>query len=231
MPCRFLLLLGSVLALAGNSRAEEFVLFWSTTGISETGLMYSTALTDFQPAYQSPTPVPTDPNGMQVLPAGTYDLFLWGTFPANWQGAQILGMDFGWQGDATHTPNAAYRHKWGGGSAKRWDGSLGIPLDGVMAAITATGITWTAPYHLMEPDGRFLIGAAQISGTPGQQAIIGQNGHIAVLPPQERDPTVVPAVVTFTPEPTNLLLLTTASLLIRRCRRQYAKEVRSCEPN
>ncbi len=209
----------AILSGVAAAGAYEIQLFWSTTGISDPNLMYSTALTNFQPAYQPPTPV-------SEMVGGTYDLFLWGTFPF----VYIRGLDLKWGpgNTAPHAQNVAYRHKWGNTSpAKRWDGSAGILLDGVMAAVTASGISWP-PYRLMEPQGSFLIGAARITGAAGQHAIISLDGPtrgLGIANPryEQVTPDVLPADLVFVagpvtglPEPSAVVLLIAALLLRRR---------------
>jgi hypothetical protein len=206
------LVLVAVLSVVGVVSAAQIDLFWSTTGISDPALMYSTALTNFQPAFVAPTPV------TQLLP-GTYDLFLWGQFQADWAGYQIYGIDLKFEGTATHTPSVGYRQRIG--AVKRWDGSAGILLDGVMAAVTAAGIV-NNPGHLVQADGKFLIGATNTTGalndtltmslhtTPGL-GIACRDAEGNEVP----DPTIIPATVTFVPEPASVLLAL-AGLLIRR---------------
>ncbi len=220
-------LLVVAVCLVATAGAVDFTLFWSLTGISDPNLRYSSALTNFQPAYQPPTPV-------TVVMPGTVDVFLWGTFPTGWENYQIYGLDLKWGAGNTaeHAENVAYRHKWGNQSyAKRWDGSASIPLDGVMAAVTASGIIWdtvTPAYRLMEPDGRFLIGAARVTGDPGELAVVAldpptdglglgfaardPNGN-PIMPPL---PNFIPAQLLFYPEPASVLLLISVVLLARR---------------
>jgi len=213
-----------VLAVVGTASADLAIqLFWSTTG--KTGaLQYSTALTNFLPI-ASATPVSS-------LPAGTYDLFLWGRF-VDTDGAeaytQIYGLDLAKSGTATYGTNVAYRHnKTGAGSYKRWDGSLGILLDGVMAAVTARGIEYLPASDVGNNDIyfkdtlEFLIGAANVTGAAGQNATVSLHNPpglgIAMrwiggedIP----DPPVYNAFVTFTPEPASILLAL-AGLALRR---------------
>ena len=217
------LVLVAILSLVGAASGAELTLFWSSTGISDPNLMYSTALTNFQQAYLPPTPI-------TFLLPGTYDMFLWGAFPPDWQNYQIYGLDLKWGPDNTawHYPDVAYRHKWGNqASQKRWDGSTGIHLDGVMAAVMASGITWdtaTPAYHLMQPNGWFLIGAARISGQDDQVATVALDFPapglgIAVRDSQGNevpDPTVIPAYLYFTPEPASALLALVGLLTRRR---------------
>jgi hypothetical protein len=90
-------------------------LFWSTTGISDPNYVYSTALTNFLP-YFVPWTHPGQLSDPLILSAGTCDLFLWGQFSAGSADYdRIIGLDLGLinGGSATHTPGAAYRHKWG----------------------------------------------------------------------------------------------------------------------
>lgn len=219
----------AVLAVVVPSMAG-ITLFWSTTGISNPALQYSTAQTNFSPAFVNATQAPA------TLDPGTYDLFLWGQFGADIPAyAQIYGLDLANTSTATVGDNVAYRHlrpspppamAW-----HRWDGSQGIALDGVMAAVTSQGIQFYQPGDtlgdLYNPaDGTFLIGAAHVTGAAGQilQYSIdnGPGGlGIAVRPgPGEPDitpdPVVTPATVTFIPEPASMLLLALGALLRRR---------------
>ncbi len=163
------LVLVAVLALVGTATAG-IQLFWSTTGMSGAN-MYSTAETNFLPGYALPTPVTGD------LAPGTYDLTLWGritdtdyftTYP---DGTQIYGLDLALAGTAGVGPNVAYRHKkTGAGPHDRWDGSLGILLPGVMAAVTSDGIQlvpWDNNDLYEFTTIEFLIGGAQVTGVDG----------------------------------------------------------------
>jgi hypothetical protein len=94
-----------------------------------------------------------------------------------------------------------------------WDGSNGISLDGVMAALTARGIEYLIPpdtnndlYYPATQEA--LLGAARVTGMVGQTVVmeLDSNGFgIAVRrdpqPPEWVDPEVTPAIVTFVPEP------------------------------
>jgi hypothetical protein len=221
MRTKLIVLLG---LLAPPALADGGVqLFWSTTGLASTTLLYSTALTNFLPIVPA-TPVST-------LDPGTYDLYAWGRFVEGSDlppGGHIIGMDLRWQGDATHAQNVAYRQRVG--AVKRWDGSVGIPLDGVMAAVTAAGIYFILPPNtnsdLYFPETReFLLGAARITGAAGQTIGLALDTDLAdglgpfgwyVLPNGEStDPPLWPANLTFTPEPTALILLS-ALVIVRR---------------
>jgi hypothetical protein len=222
------LVLLAVLGLVGAASADTITLFWSTTGISTTSpLLYSTALTNFQPVYQAPTPVPTDLNGWQVAPAGSYDLFLWGQFQPSWVGYQIYGLDLLWDAGSTATvgSNVAYRQRVG--AWKRWDGTLPILLDGVMAAVTSAGIAWDGGANrLMDPNGMFLIGAAHVTLGIGEMLTInldtrpgGVGKGIACRDAdgaEVPDPIVIPARLCEIPEPLSILLVLTGMLLRRR---------------
>jgi hypothetical protein len=218
------LVLVAVLGLVGAVSADTITLFWSTTGISTTSpLLYSTALTNFQPVYEAPTPIPSN-----ELDAGTYDLFLWGQFQPSWDGYQIYGLDLLWDAtsDATVGSNVSYRQRVG--AFKRWDGTLPILLDGVMAAVTAAGIAWDHGANRLMEDatGAFLIGAAHVTGTEGQILDIkldtrpgGVGKGIACRDADQvdiPDPTVIPAHLLFIPEPLSILLVLTGMLLRRR---------------
>jgi hypothetical protein len=203
-------LLVTILGFVGTASASQINLFWSTTGISDPNLMYSTALTDFQPVFVPPTPTTGGP-------AGAYDLFLWGQFPADWAGAQILGLDLEFQGDATHDVSVAYRQAWGTHQT-RWDGSAGIALDGVMAAVAAGGGIIDTPGNLVQADGAFLIGVARAVGTDGQVLTMDCLG-IACRDPNGNGvvPTVTPATFWFDiPEPASVLLVLAGALSRRR---------------
>jgi hypothetical protein len=197
-----------VLGFVGTASAAEINLFWSTTGISDSNLMYYTAMTDFQPWFVPPTPTTGGP-------AGAYDLFLWGQFPADWAGYSIYGLDLQFQGNATHDVNLAYRQRG------RWGAGPRIPLDGVMAAVTG-GIVDT-PGNLVQEDGAFLIGIARAVGTAGQVltmalhttpglGIACRDANGEEVP----DPTVTPATFTFVPEPASVLLVVAGALIRRR---------------
>lgn len=194
-----------LLALAAPAQADT-ILFWSTTGIDNSSYIYNTAETNFLPYFVPPTPV-------QELPAGTYDLFFWGRFTEEYclpPPCSLYGMDLIFGGNATVLQSVAYRHrKTGSGSYDRWDGSLGIALDGVMAAVTSRGIEYLVPpddnNDLYYPETQeFLVGAAQISGLAGQTKTIGRDSLGLVFrcsyDPCQGDPwglDVIPAVVTF----------------------------------
>jgi hypothetical protein len=220
------ILAAALAVLVGAANAEEINLFWSSTGLSGVNLTYSTALTNFQPAYQPPNPVG------ELVPGAMYDLFLWGRFPAGWENYRIYGLDLKWGpgNTAYHDINVAYRHTWGAApSEKRWDGSSGTLLDGAMDAGSASGIIWDTnggAYHLMQPDGQFLIGAARIYGDLLQHAVVSLDSPPSGLGISVRDsfgnevpaPTVIPADVLFYPEPTSILMLA-VGLLVRHRRR------------
>ena len=148
-------------------------------------------------------------------------MFLWGQFPADWPDYQIYGLEFEFQGNATHDVSVAYRQRWGTG--RRWDGSAGIALDGVMAAVTAYGIqnNLSVP-NLILRNGGFLLGAAHVTGTLNQTITMAlgglgincrdANGN-EVVP----DPTVTPATFYFGfPEPASVLLVLPGALIRRR---------------
>ncbi len=198
------LVLVAVLGLVGVASAAEINLFWSTTGISDSNLMYYTAMTDFQPWFVPPTPTTGGP-------AGAYDLFLWGQFPADWAGYQIYGMDLQFQGNASHDVNLAYRQRG------RYPQGPRIPLDSVMSNITYT------PGNLVQEDGAFLIGIAHAVGTAGE--VLTMALHTApglgiacrdANGEEVPDPTVTPATFTFVPEPASVLLVFAVALIRRR---------------
>ena len=215
------LVLVAVLSLVGAASAAQIQLFWSSTGISDAGLQYSTALTNFQPAFVAPTPVGA------TLVEGSYDLFLWGRFDADWTDYQIYGIDLKKEGAVTWGSNVAYRQKWGNpAGSRRWDGSAGIQIDGVGAAVMASGIYDTMPNsNMVLATGEFLYGAAHVTGAAGQSATISLDTAALGLGINTRDsngnevvpdPTILPATVGFVvPEPTSILLAL-AGLLIRR---------------
>lgn len=204
-------------------------LFWSDTGLTNSALQYSTAMTNFLPIVAAPAAV------TEKTVAGTYDLYLWGRFN---EGAdvpsytQIYGLDLKWENSGgTVADNAAYRQqKLGSGAYKRWDGSNGILLDGVMAAVTASGVQFILPpdtnNDLYNPaTHEFLLGAAKITLTNmGDSATIALDATPPGLGIAMRyigagdipDPAVLPATVTLVPEPASLALLALAGLLRRR---------------
>lgn len=210
---RTLLPLAIALGLVGSAQSENINFFWSTTGLANSALLYSTALTNFLPIMSS-TPV-------TELPAGTHDLYLWGWFEASYwfpEYTQVYGIDLEFAGTASHAENVAYRqYKTGSGAYKRWDGSVGIPLNGVMRAITARGIEFIFPpdtnNDLYFPSTQqFLLGAARVTGEPGQvlSMALGPLGIAARIfngGGEPLPPTIAFAPVTFTPEPGTLLLL------------------------
>lgn len=225
---RFLIgVVGVLAALFGGARVApgEIILFWSTSGITNTNFRYSTALTNFLPHFVPPTPV-------TELTAGTYDLFLWGLFietPTMPAGSHIYGLNLKFEGDAAVVQSVAYRqNKTGAGAYRRWDGSVGLVLDDSVAAITARGIEFLLPpdfnNDLYYPaTQQFLFGAARVTGAVGQQKTVALeieslSGGIAMrwgmidLP----DPPVFSAVVTFVPEPAAGAALVLTALLLRR---------------
>ncbi len=227
-----LLSLAIALGLGGAARGENINFFWSTTGLANTSLRYSTALTNFLPIV-SATPV-------TELPAGTHDLYLWGWFEAdNWypEYTQVYGVNLAFAGTASHAENAAYRHyKTGSGAYKRWDGSQGLPLNGVMAAVTARGIEFITPpdtnNDLYFPSTQqFLLGAALVTGEPGQvlSMALGPLGIAArYLDGTDLVPVTVAFVpVTFTPEPGPLAMLVLG--LVGRRRGAWAPRFRTAD--
>jgi hypothetical protein len=204
------IILIAVLGLVGAAGALEINLFWSTTGINDPSLVYYTGLTNFQPAFVPPTPIIQEP-------PGTYDLFLWGQFPPDWAGYQIYGLDLVFQGNATHDVSVAYRQRFG--NFRRWDGSVGIPLDGVMATVGAGGIFYDPNIpNLMLPNGQALIGAAHVTGAYSQTITMALGAlGIACRDPNgnEVDPIVTPATVTFVPEPATVLFVLAVALIKR----------------
>jgi len=229
------LVLVAVLALVGAASAE-IQLYWSTTGLGNSALKFSTALTNFLPIV-APTPLPAsidDP----TTPTLSIDLYLWGRFietPEMPAYSTIYGLDLKNTG-APMGSNAAYRqNKSGSGAYKRWDGSAGIPLDGVMAAVTARGVEFVylpdtnndLSIKYASDYGDFLIGAAHYDLAWGQHARFELDGAVDGLgiamryfggsePVDIVDPPVLPADFVYTPEPASLLLLGLAGLLIRR---------------
>ena len=192
-----------------------------------------------------------DPTSVTSLVAGSYDLFLWGDSPylPEWHVRstapthytdnkfQIYGLDLKWDATSTATvgDNVVYREDDGAGTA-RWQGDQPIPLDGVMAAVNSAGIAldagWgkfgTQWFHtemswLEQFSGKYLLGAAHVTGTAGQvlsmsldTAVTGGKGIACRLDGDEiPDPDVMPAVLTFTPEPLSFVLLL-AGLALRR---------------
>lgn len=221
--------MGLVLAVvAGVGVAEGRIeLFWSPTGLVNTSLLYSTALTSFLPIV-SATPV-------SELPFGTHDLYLWGRFveDANMPAyTQIYGLDLKIQvsGAAGYAEKVAYRHQplTETGPYKRWDGSLGIPLDGIMAAVTARGIEFILPpdtnLDLYFPDSHeFLVGALHATSsaegaiTVALDSADGMGISMRYIGGDDiPDPLVTPAVVTFVPEPVGLWLVLAAVVRRRR---------------
>ncbi len=219
--------MGLVLAVCAVVGVAEgrIELFWSTTGLSDTSLLYSTALTNFLPIVSS-TPV-------TELPAGAWDMYLWGRFveePDLPTYTQIYGIDLEIQtsGSVNYGSNVAYRqNKTGFGAYKRWDGTIGRPLDGVVAAVTARGIEFILPpdtnSDLYFPDSHeFLFGAihATSSGfgtlTVALDTADGLGIAVRIIGGETiEDPLVTPAVVTFVPEPA-AALLALAGLAVRR---------------
>jgi hypothetical protein len=215
---------------AVTSASANIELFWSSTGINDPALRYSTAATNFLPAFVPPTPV------IQVAP-GTYDLFLWGRFNEDADlpsYTQIYGLDLKWgaMSGVTIGPNVAYRHYFPEYS-RRWDGSHGILLDGVMAAVTARGIMFILPpdtnNDLYYPaTHEFLIGAVQatflqpwptltieLDATPPGLGIAMRHIGDGDIP----DPAVLPATLPVFPEPGGEMLLTLLAAFGMRARR------------
>ncbi len=221
------LALVALLAVVGSVSAAidpadfHIQLFWSTTGKSG-ALQYSTAMTNFLP-FDAPTPVAD-------LAPGSHDLFLWGRFvddDDSYSYTQIYGLDLAKSG--TFGSNVAYRqNKTGSGAYKRWDGSAGIALDGVMAAVTARGIEYILPpdtnNDLYLPASKeFLIGAANVTGADGDVAVVsldvaeGLGIAMRWIGGEDiEDPEVYSATVTFTPEPASILLALVGLALRRR---------------
>lgn len=178
----------------------EIILFWSTTGISNLGMVYNTALTNFKP-YMFP------PTRAAELEAGTYDLFLWLEYVVDpnlplW--TQLYGLNMRFEGDATHAQNIAFRHRADVGACQHWQNSTGIPLDGIMYVITIRGIEFVPPpetsCNLYYPTTQeALIGAARITGTPGQTKVMAiEDIALRLIGGEDLpDPLVVPAVVRF----------------------------------
>ncbi len=207
-------LLACAVVATADARIE---LFWSTTGLVNNGLRYSTDLTSFLPIV-SATPV-------SELPFGTHDLYLWGRFieDANMPAyTQVYGLDLRIQvsGAAGYAENVAYRHALlTSGPYRRWDGSLGIMLDGVMAAVTGRGVEFILPpdtnHDLYFPDSHeFLLGALHATSPADGTITVALDSDdglgIAMryiggddIP----DPLVTPAVIAFVPEPAALLVL------------------------
>ncbi len=221
-------LLWGILAIPPTATAE-IRLFWSTTGITNSAYVYSTALTNFRPYFTTPTPIPNN-----ELSPGAYDLFLWGKFieePNMPSYSQVYGLDLKFEGTATHTANVAYRqNKTGSGAYKRWDGSLGLALDDVMRAITARGIEFILPpdtnNDLYFPATQeFLVGAARVTGAAGDTKVVSLHSPEENPPGLgiavrwgglDREPQVFPAVVSFTPEATTVFAFLPALLRRRR---------------
>ena len=205
-------LLWGILALSVTAHGE-IRLFWSTTGLANTSLRYSTALTNFLPIV-SATPV-------AELAPGTYDLYLWGQFIEGWDlhaWIWVYGVDLAFAGDATYAENVAYRqNKTGAGAYRRWDGSLGIALDGLMWATTSRGIEFNLPpvtnsYLYFPESAQFLLGAVRVTGAAGQNFTMTRTGPgFWYWDPDVFDPpaypTFSPAVLLFTPEPAGGLLV------------------------
>ena len=214
----------AVCALVGAAEGR-IELFWSTTGLSNTSLLYSTALTNFLPIV-SATPVSN-------LPAGAWDMYLWGRFveePDLPTYTQIYGIDLRIEtsGGVSYTDNVAYRqYKTGFGAYKRWDGTLGRPLDGVLAAVTARGIEFILPpdvnSDLYFPESHeFLLGAIHTTSaglgalTVSLDVDDGLGIAVRIIGGETiPDPLVTPAIVTFLPEPSTALLAL-AGLALRR---------------
>ena len=201
-------------------------LFLSTTGLANSSMRYSTALTNFLPII-SATPV-------SELPAGTYDLYLWGRFVEGWlvpPDSNIYGLNLEFAGDAAHVENVAYRqNKTGSGAYKRWDGSQGIPLDGLMGAVTARGIEFIIPPETnndlyFPATYEFLLGAARVTGAPGQAKIVDFE-HIAFrqFDPWDPLPVLIPAVVTFTPEPATAVAVIGVVFCVHAIRRPVGEQ-------
>lgn len=227
------LALVSLLVLVGAANAE-IQLFWSWTGMDAAN-MYNQNLTNFLPGFVPPTPVPAVLEGPD--PTITVDLFLWGRFietPTMPSYTQIYGLDLKNTG-APMLQSAAYRqNKTGSGAYKRWDGSAGINLDGVMAAVTARGVEFlylpdtnndlSIKYPEASGIGDFLIGAAKYTLAWGDHATFELDTALDGLGIAMRligdvdipDPPVLAADVVYVPEPASVLLLGLGALLIRR---------------
>jgi hypothetical protein len=193
-------------ALAGTACADvwEIQLFWSTTGINDPNWVYNAAETNFLPYFVPPTPV-------YSLPAGTYDLFLWGQvtdpndlFFHHPEGARIYGINLGFGGDATYDVSVAYCHrKLPPGAYRRW-GQCCLPLNAPLGALSH-GITFV-PYPINDlyryQFVDFLVGAARITGDAGEYKTMSLDGigiGMRDLGSGEDipDPPVLPALVTF----------------------------------
>jgi hypothetical protein len=212
-----------VTLLTALTASAEIRLFWSTTGITNSAFVYSTALTNFLPYFTAPTPIPNN-----ELPAGSYDLFLWGKFieePNMPQFSELYGLDLKFEGTATQAANVAYRqNKTGSGAYKRWNNTVGIPLDGVMYAVTTFGIQFLLPPYgnsdlYFPATQEFLVGAARVTGAPDDTKTVSLHqpwdtppglGIAMRLVDGIPDPLVIPAVVTFTPEPVPLVVFLAA---------------------
>ncbi len=203
-------------------------------------LRYATTLTNFLQTgaggtasgynHQAPTPAPA-----QLLP-GSYDLYLWGKFVNQQPLDQIYGLQLRITGNAPYdnSRSVIYRHnRTGTGAYRRWDGALPVLVhDGVMAAVIARGILNSTPADplvndlVVRPhvaDGTvFLLGVVRVENAELNQTLsvelnprLGiaiRNADGVTIP----DPPVLPATVTFIPEPASLLLLALAGLAIRR---------------
>jgi hypothetical protein len=154
--------------LVGAAQAE-IELCWSTTGVSNPSLVFSTAQTDFLPYLQAPTYI-------TQLPPGTYDLFCWGRFvetPTMPSDTQLYNLGLQFMGTATHSISVAYRqNKAGSGAYRRWDAPGGLALDDHLAAVTARGVEFLAPGNsnsdlYLQGSNEFLLGAVRITGVAG----------------------------------------------------------------
>lgn len=220
-----------VLAMVVPAMAE-IQLFWSWSGINDPSLQYSTALTNFLPAFVPWTGPVTEVDTPDV------DLFLWGRFietPTMPSYTQIYGLDLKFEGAGEFVQSVAYRHnKTGSGAYKRWDGANPILLNGVMAAVTARGIEFlyqpdtnndlSIKYDASTGYSDFLIGAAKLHfNALGDVATVSLDtadglgiAMREIQGPDIPDPPVLAASVTYIPEPASMLLLGLAGLLIRR---------------
>ncbi len=195
----FTLRLAAVALVAVSASAvahAEVILFWSTTGVNDANMIYMPGETNFKP-YMVPS------TRVDELEAGAYDLFLWLKFVADPNlppNTMIYGLAMEFQGDAAHAQNFAYRHKLN--PCRRFSGSGGLPLDGFLPV--QSGIAFILPpdtncdlYYPATQEA--LLGAARITGAPGQTKIMAIEDiamrHIGGedIP----DPLAVPAVVRF----------------------------------
>lgn len=188
---------------------------------------------DYQDYYGNPGPLrpgafpPANaPSGDLANPVQILDgdfAYIWLQFQNEPKGAKINGLQISITGGPVSTTYYLCNNLQNNIAAKRWDGTATPPgypewhnNPQTMVAITAAGLTntaTTAPWNLYDGTTRIaLLGAVE---APWDGAVL----HIDITnisyaaPP---NPAVAGGVFSFVPEPTSLLLMGLAGLLIRR---------------